>query len=753
MEIKFVELENFRKLKSCRISFSEKQTLLVGANNSGKTSAMDALISFLSDKTRFKTKDITLSNWGEINSIGKNWAEHSESEDPDLSIEQWHELLPKLDVWLNVNNNEIQHVSDLIPTLSWRGGLLGVRLILEPKDIEKFYKEFRARYLASQETKKSAKSKLKLWPSSMWDFLEKKGILSHFSVTAYLLNPQKIDKIEGGIAKLQKLENDSLPIESNPFEGLVKIDIINAQRGFSDPNDSQKNYGSLSNQLREYFSKHLNPTEIPNISDVEALDAIEEAKKIFDKSLKSSFESSLSELEELNYPGFGNPNISISSEVRPIDSLDHNSAVQFGLLNSDKENGDDPLSLPEIYNGLGYQNLISMVFKLIRFRDEWMKAGKVETQDFDSPEEIKYEPLHLVLIEEPEAHLHAQVQQVFVRKAYEVLRNNEKLRDKNGKDINNFKTQLIISTHSNHVAHEIDFNSLRYFKRILPEDKKVVPTSVVINLSDTFGKDDETTRFAIRYLKTTHCDLFFADAVILIEGPAERMLMPYFIEKHFPKLRSSYISLLEIGGSHAHRLKPLIENLGIITLVVTDLDSGKSEENAGRLKAIAPKKNDGQSTLNTTLKTWLPKLKDIDDLIELKSESKLSEDGKIRVAYQNIVEIEKPQKQTKNVIPYTFEDALVYQNIDIFKNLEGTGLIKKLKEALELDDVVECSEAMFEALREGKKAEFALELLFLQEPSELITPSYIEEGLQWIEESLDVGKYTLAKVIEESTNE
>ena len=39
------------------------------------------------------------------------------------------------------------------------------------------------------------------------------------------------------------------------------------------------------------------------------------------------------------------------------------------------------------------------------------------------------EPLHIVLIEEPEAHLHAQVQQVFIKKAYEVLRNNEKLKD------------------------------------------------------------------------------------------------------------------------------------------------------------------------------------------------------------------------------------------------------------------------------------------------------------------------------------
>lgn len=42
-------------------------------------------------------------------------------------------------------------------------------------------------------------------------------------------------------------------------------------------------------------------------------------------------------------------------------------------------------------------------------------------------ERMVIEPLHLVLIEEPEAHLHMQVQQVFIRKAYSVLRNHEKL--------------------------------------------------------------------------------------------------------------------------------------------------------------------------------------------------------------------------------------------------------------------------------------------------------------------------------------
>lgn len=739
MKIEFVEIQNFRKLKSCHVAFSDKVTVFIGANNSGKTSAMDALILFFKQSRRkeIATTDITLSRWHNINKIGTTWLECGEPEELNLSIKQWLPVLPSIDIWLDVDTSEIHYVSNLIPTLSWTGGRLGVRLCFEPKNIEELYKEFKKAFNSAVETalknKNGDKIKLSLWPQSLKEYLEKeKRLHSHFTVNAYLLDPSQLSKPLNGVAKPQNLPEDSLKLDFEPFKGLFKIDIINAQRGFSDPKTSDSpgsgnTVGSLTTQLRSYFDKFLNPSEQPNEDDIEALIAIENATNEFDKKLKSSFSSAISELEDLGYPGFSDPQITLTSKVNPIDGLNHDSAVQFNVTNNDVASGQSPLSLPEKYNGLGYQNLISMVFKLIRFRDEWIRKGKAG-KALDN-EDFIIEPLHLVLIEEPEAHLHAQVQQVFIKKAYAVLRNHEDL-----KESRKLSTQMFVSTHSSHIAHEIDFGCLRYFRRSPAASKNDVPCATVVNLSTTFGEEDNTSKFATRYLRTTHCDLFFADAVILVEGPAERMLIPHFIKQGFPVLDSLYITVLEIGGSHAHRLKPLVEDLGLVTLVVTDIDSIEEK----KITQVKPERDKEYRSGNDTLKSWLPKIEDLNGLLNLTESKKISKNSLVRVAYQCPLNVSlNDGGEKEEAIPYTFEDALVLSNIQLFRDMnKSTGLIKKMSVALSKTSLAEATKEMFVALGNGRKAEMALELLYLKEPKELIPPAYISEGLNWLQEKL-----------------
>ncbi|MEN3752280.1 TOPRIM nucleotidyl transferase/hydrolase domain-containing protein [Mangrovibacter sp. SLW1] len=62
------------------------------------------------------------------------------------------------------------------------------------------------------------------------------------------------------------------------------------------------------------------------------------------------------------------------------------------------------------------------------------------------------------------------------------------------------------------------------------------------------------------------------------------MLLPLFIERDFATLNSRYLSFLDIGGSHAHRLRSLVERLRIPTVIITDIDP--VEERPGKPKKM-----------------------------------------------------------------------------------------------------------------------------------------------------------------------
>jgi len=771
MRIAFVELANFRKLKAARIDFSEQQTLFVGANNSGKTSAMVALRLFLKERGGFTTRDVTLSNWQKINALGESWlAPPADAQRPNgFALTS---LLPALDIWFDVDDQELHRVSHILPTLDWTDGKVGVRLRLEPRDIDVLAADYRtlrqkaAANLASYKAKhKEAARGFDLWPISLHDYLDRR-FTSALTLKAYILDPRAI--VSPGVnheSSPQVLPLTAEPLDGDPLAQLIHIREISAQRGFSDASPSARSEDDdsliksaagkrrLSEQLQAYYKRHLDPDNDPSEEDVAALGAFHQAQKTFDERLAAGFSEAIKELEQLGYPGLTNPSLTIATRIRPTDGLNHPSAVQYNLTDTDGE--DNPLRLPEDYNGLGFQNLISMVFLLIRFRADWMRFGKMAPSTSPS-EESAIEPLQLVLIEEPEAHLHAQVQQVFIRKAYEVLRNHK---DLEGSTV--FQTQLVVSTHSSHVAHEVEFSSLRYFKRLPPKDKTAVPNSVVANLSEVFGKGSDTARFVSRYLRTTHCDLFFADAAILIEGAAERMLLPHFIRRRYSILSEHYISTLEIGGSHAHRLKPLIELLGIPTLVITDLDAIHNG------LATRPQLGADLNSANPVLKSWLPAKEKIDELMAGNvSRTKIGDGhGVVHVTYQQPLKIKLPaQEKPETVIPSTFEDALVLANLTTMMKVSGVAMTNAIAKIVsDAKTPTDLCEKLFQRLRSGAdKAGFALDLLDLPSPDpigggqrtsdrtngpapleSLIPPQYVADGLGWLEGQVKANRETL----------
>lgn len=725
MKIQSVHIRNYRKLKNCHIDFGEKKTVLVGANNSGKTSAISAIVWFLKNTERFTLKEFTVTNWTLINTIGEKWLEKDSVDDALLSSHQWDNIVPSMDVWINVENGEQYRVNHLIPSLStWDGKKVGVRGQYVPKDVTKLYTAYKeaktkAKSLEATEEWKKADSP-ELYPKNLCDFLGKgSNLREYFDVKYYIIDPVLDPDDEDEVQTTPDNE-----LGNNPLDGLIKVDTILASRDFSDPEGQRdSDIDTLSKQFQQYYKSSGQDDEELTCEGLKLLGGIVTANKTYDEKLRKTFEVPVGELKSINYPGFQNPEIKIRSKVQIEESIKHDSAVQFAIQ------GMEELVLPEKYNGLGYRNLISIYLKLIDFREKWLK---------ELSEGKNIEPIHIVFIEEPEAHLHAQAQQVFVKKAFEALCNNKLIKENPW-----LSTQLVLSTHSNHVVNELDLNCMRYFKRVIDAGEKI-PISKVVNLSSTFGTDDETKQFVTRYIRLTHCDIFFSDAVILVEGPAEKVLVPSFLAK--TGLDSYYISVIEVNGRHAHSFRKLIEKIGIATLIVTDIDATETkvgENGKERHTSVITAKGNGYKTGNPSVKSWLPGKEQIDDLLALDEKEKIIDN--VRIAFQTPISVK--WKEDKNdlteICPYTFEDALIFTNIELFrqKELNKMGAVTTIANLLKKSNSAnELQQKIFEKLENKsgfQKADFAVSLLYKDDFCDLVAPSYIKEGLNWMKSYLD----------------
>ena len=726
MKIQSVHIRNFRKLKNCHIDFGEKETVFVGANNSGKTSAISAIVWFLKNTEKFTLKEFTATNWSRINALGELWVRDETVDEALLNPHRWDNLVPSLDIWITIEDGEQFRVNHLIPSLTtWDGKKVGVRGQYEPKDIKMLYTAYKeakmkARALESTEEYTQASSP-ELYPQNLCDFLGKGANLrKYFDVKYYIIDPALDPDNEDAVQETPDEE-----LENNPLDKLIKVDTILASRDFSDPEGQTDNdIDTLSRQFQQYYKSRKLDEEDLTSEDLVLIGGITKANETYDEKLRRTFEDPVGELKNINYPGFQNPMIKIRSKIQIEEAIKHDSAVQFAIY------GMEDLTLPEKYNGLGYRNLISIYLKLIDFRDRWLMTLN---------DEENIEPIHIVFVEEPEAHLHAQAQQVFVKKAFEALCNSKILKDNPW-----LCTQLVISTHSNHVVNELDLNSMRYFRRVLDGDNKL-PISKVINLSSTFGPDKETQQFVTRYIRLTHYDIFFSDATILVEGPAEKILVPGFLSK--AGMDSHYISVIEVNGRHAHRFRKLIERIGIATLIVTDIDATEEilgDDGKERHTAVVTAKGKGYNTGNPSILDWLPEKRKIDDLLVLDGKDKLK--GNARIAFQTPITVKwnKDEDNETEICPYTFEDALIFTNLELFRTEElkkmGTittvaNLLKKSKSANELQ------EKIFEKLEiKGgfSKADFAISLLYNDNLIDnLIPPKYIQEGLDWMKTYLD----------------
>lgn len=176
--------------------------------------------------------------------------------------------------------------------------------------------------------------------------------------------------------------------------------------------------------------------------------------------------------------------------------------------------------------------------------------------------------LPLLLVEEPEAHLHPQLQTL--------LSDFLDASDEESEEKKPEKVQTIITTHSPTIASHVSPESLRVLH--LGADKKLHCASF-----SKYGFTGPELNQLRRMLDVTRASLLFAKAVILVEGITEALLLPVLAKRNGINLDHEGISVVPVCGVDFATIGRLFGKVGlhIPLAIITDGDSGAAEDNEG----------------------------------------------------------------------------------------------------------------------------------------------------------------------------
>ncbi|MFR7591994.1 MAG: AAA family ATPase [Longibaculum sp.] len=715
MKLESITIENYRQFEKAKLTFDKGVTILAGANNSGKTSLVNLIKNiFVDERLDYSVSDIPAKNiqeWVEFAYPifwdffkGEKTVEEVDGELVNTFIPKDEKSSPhlmkttciKIHVSYNPKIDDIKLFADYIMDLDEAKHDFFFQYNYEIKR-SKFvraiindFSKIKRRFIEIEEDKNNLTDPLD--EKTLNNIAVKERYLKQLIVGLYVQST-----IAVGYYCDKDYCNKCKFDEPKEFRQLFHFCFIKASRPLDD-NESDHSH-MLSKQMIKMVKLDDNWNELIERLPDELLKPIQEKeidKTVRDTSLKS-LKDTITALEQTN--GGKSGELMLDMQVSEEDISDLLQRITTATYNV------DGYYLGESSQGLGYSNMIYIHLQLKEY-------------------EKNIDPLrvNMFFLEEPESHMHPQMQQVFIKYLLDYYQSN---------------FQGLITTHSNEMVRVVGISHLRVIRHSVGFNSNLYDLSQLLNeLKESKElSDDELANFFDWFFEIGYSEIVFADKAIFYEGDTERL----FIRKamtmdKYKKLSQQYVAFIQVGGAYAKNYEKLIRFLGIKSLIITDIDYGKDEISVAEINAsettnatikhfYAVNHSSNKPTVSNLYAWYNGKENVFDNLIYICFQTET--DG-----YARTLEEAMLNKYFSMNVSTTYKKSEWIQK-RAESNLKFSIPAKKDGNKISDDDVISVRDIL--ASTSGSKIDFMYSVI-LNHYEEKMIPKYIDGGLSWLME-------------------